>query len=221
MAEPTQDGFFREIEEELREENLKKLWQTYGTSAIAAAVFLVMAVAGYQGWRHYDVTSRMDDGKRFAAANVLAKDGKTEDARQAFISLSQDGRAGYALLARFQEANLASRRGNLAEAAQAFGRISADTEVDPLYRDLATVLAIMHEMDNGDPAALETRLAPLMANTNPWRHSARELTAVLALSTGNTGKARETLVLLTEDPRTPGGIRGRAGELLAALDVPR
>ncbi len=217
MADPTQDSFFREIQEELREESLRKLWKNYGAAIIAAVLFLVLSVAGYQGWIHYDTWSRAEDGKRFAAVESLARDGKLDEALQAFADLSRDGRAGYALLARFREAALLSGAGRLDEAAEAYDRIAAEEGTDTLYRNLATVLSVLHAMDSGDGTQLMARLAPIAKAGNPWRHSARELSAVLALSAGDTGTASEILSDLKQDVETPSGIRARAGEMLAGL----
>ena len=60
MAEPIEDGIFREIDEELRQENFAKLWKKYGNLIIAGAIVLVVAVGGYQGWRNYDLNARTD-----------------------------------------------------------------------------------------------------------------------------------------------------------------
>ena len=72
VADETDNVLFREIEDELRQERAKKLWKNYGRYIIATVVALVIGVAGYQGWRTYDISSRTADGERFAAALKLA-----------------------------------------------------------------------------------------------------------------------------------------------------
>lgn len=47
MADHT-DSFMREVEEELRREQFLRIWQSYGTYLVAAAVLLVLAVGGYK-----------------------------------------------------------------------------------------------------------------------------------------------------------------------------
>ena len=69
----------------------------------------------------------------------------------------------------------------------------------------------------GDAASSTTALASLVADNNPWRHSARELIAVLAEQSGDKSKARELFTALSDDATTPQGIRLRARELLAGL----
>jgi hypothetical protein len=41
---------FQEVDEEVRREQLKKLWERYGHYAVAAAILLVAAVAAWRGY---------------------------------------------------------------------------------------------------------------------------------------------------------------------------
>ncbi len=98
MADHTQDSLLREIDEELRQEQYAKLWKKYGSYLIAAALALVVAVAGYQGWQTYDVKNRMEQGERFAAAQQLAMSGKSAAAAVAFAELKVEAGGGYELV---------------------------------------------------------------------------------------------------------------------------
>ena len=214
MADPVQDSLFREIEEDLRHERFAKLWKRYGNYVIAAVIAVVLSVAGFQGWRAYDIATRQSDGERFAEALTLAGDKQTQAAAEAFAGLAADATAGYALLARFQEAALLAKRGG---PATAYADLARDPGVDAVYRDLAVILGAFHEMNGPGAGDLSARLAPLTADGNPWRHSAKELTAVLAARAGDRTKARALFTALAADATAPQGIRARAGEMLAIL----
>jgi hypothetical protein len=104
-----------------------------------------------------------------------------------------------------------------AEAAKLYDALAADTKIAPELRDLAHLLKVMQLLDSGDPAALSGELAPLSAEDNPWRFSARELDALLAIRSGDTARATDLLTKLSDDATTPAPIRARAAELIAAL----
>lgn len=219
MAESHEnDSLLREIDEEIRQENLNKLWERFGTHIIGAAVALVVVVAGYQGWTHWEKSARLEQGAKFAGAQDLQRTKSMDEARGAFAAFAADARPGYALLARFREADILASQGKAQEAADAYRLIAGDTGTDTLYRDLATLYGVLHEMTGkADANELSSRLAPLMADNNPWRYTARELTAVLALDSGSTEQAKQMFTELSQDPAAPSGIVERAKEMLAAM----
>lgn len=221
MADPAQENLIREIREDLRREKFEKLWKQYGASLIAALVAIVLAVAGYQAWRAWELSRREARSTDFLAAETLsARDPAAAEA--AFAELAADGKDGYAMLAGFHAAGLLARQGRAEEAADAFEKLAAGTD-HPLYRDLAKLRSVSARLASTkpveDPDHLADVLAPLMDDANPWRYSAREFAAVLALQRGDEAQARELLGKLAADVETPQGIRARAAELLPRLDA--
>src|SRR5438128_11595159 len=127
---------FREIDEELRRDNLLKLWSRYGRYIIAAAVFVLMVAGGLVAWRDHQVTERRAQSTRYASALALARGGKEADAVKVFEAIAREG-GGYAVLASFEEAALLARSGDREAAIAAYDRIAATTELDPGLRRLA------------------------------------------------------------------------------------
>ena len=218
MAEPIQEGILREIDEELRQDQFAKLWKRYGKILIGIAIVIISSVAGYKAWQNYDVTDRGQQGERFAATIRLAGDGNGEAALDALTDFQADASQGYQMLAGFQAAALMADGGDGQGAATAYDKLASDKSLDTIYRDLAILLGTIQRMNSGgDAASSTTALASLAADNNPWRHSARELIAVLAEQSGDKAKARELFTALSDDATTPQGIRLRARELLAGL----
>ena len=220
MAEKTEDDIlFQEIDEELRQDRAHQLWQAYGKYAITAVVVIIAAVAGYQGWRNYDLSNRRAAGERFNAAMELAATEKTDEAFKAFADIATDGNEGYQLLARFSQARLLSQNGNSRDASLAYRVLADDVSIDSLYRDLAVILGAYEDLNTPGAvsAELKERLKPLMAKTNPWRFSAQEITGLLSRRSGDKTKARELFTALVNDRNTPQGVRTRAQEMLSIL----
>ena len=217
MADHTQDNLLREIDEELRRERYAKLWKKYGNHLIAAALALVLSVAGYQGWRTYDVKNRMEQAERFFAAQKLAASGETAAAAEAFAALADDAGGGYELLASLRAAAARAETGDKPGAIALYRQLSGDSGYDPVYRDLAVVMEALLIIDDAEAEAIRSRLAPLMADDNPWRHSARELAAHAAMRGGDRKAARELFTKLAGDGAAPAGVRSRASEMLSVL----
>ena len=218
MAEPIEEGIFREIDDELRQEQFAKLWKRYGRIFVVGAVLVVTTVAGYKAWESYDISNRGQQGERFAASLRLAQDGNGEAALDALNIFNSEAGAGYQMLSGFNAAALMADQGDDGGAIAAYDKLAGDSSLRSVYRDLAVLLGAISRLNNGeDSAALTDRLTPLSASENPWQHSARELMAVVAQQAGDKAKARELFKALSEDATAPQGIRQRAGEMLAAL----
>lgn len=210
-----QDVLLREIDEDLKNERLAKIWNTYGNYAIAGALVLVIGVAGTKAWQSYDLDQRRSQGEQLAEAARLADDGKSSDALSALQKLATDAGGGYAMLARFQAAAITGRDGDAAKAAELYGALAADSSIGSLYRDLATVLGALQEIDAGKlDGQLLTKAAGIAKAAGPWRHNAREVEALSALASGDKKAADGIFKELSEAADAPQGLRSRAGEML-------
>ncbi len=208
---------FQEVDEDLRRENFAKLWARYGKYVIALAVLLVLATAGVVQWRQYQQHQREAEGARYVGALNLAREGKERDAADAFAALARQAAGGHATLARLEEAALKARAGDVAGAIAAYDVLADNGSADPVYRDVATLLAAQYSLKNGDPRAIIAKLTPLTTADNPWHPSALELTALAQLKAGDRTAARATYQRIADDLAAPQGLRARATEMLTAL----
>lgn len=208
---------FKEIDEELRRDRFEQVWRQHGRLIIGLAAAAVVAAAAYAGWQKYQQNRSIELSDRYAAAVTAAipETGDPARAEESFAALAGEG-SSYAGLAQLEAAALAAKRDPQAAAAL-YDQLAADGGVSPELRDLARLLKVMLLVDSGDPATLSGELQPLSADDNPWRFSARELDALLALRSGDQARATELLTKLSDEAATPGPIRMRASELLAAL----
>ncbi len=207
---------FREIDEELRRDNLLKLWSRYGRYVIAVAVLAILVAGGIVAWRSHQASERRAQGLRYSNALALAREGKDGEAAKLFALLAQEG-GGYGLLAAFEEAELLAKSGDKKGAIAAYDRLAGSSDIDPEFRDLAVLLSVMHGFLDGDASAAIERLQPLTAAGNPWRASALDLTAAAKLQAGDRSGALAIYKELADDLSAPQGLRARAAEMAAAL----
>jgi hypothetical protein len=210
---------FREIEEELKQEDYLRLWKRHGNKILVGVAIVLLVVGGFYGWRQYQAQKRLEASDRYAQAQTLAATDKREDAAALFSQLAEQYSGGYHMLADLQRASLRAQSGDEAGAIAIYDSIAADTGALRETRELATILSVLHALDTpqADRAALDAKLAPLDTPDGPWRHSARELRALLAQKAGDTARAKELYTQLSDDLQAPEGIRARAAEMLAAL----
>jgi hypothetical protein len=207
---------FREIDEELRRDNLLALWSRYGRYVIGAAAVVLAIAAGVAAWRTHQLSERQAQSAQFANALALAREGKIGAASTVFAVIAKE-RGGYGVLASFEHAALLAKSGDQKKAAEAYEHIAEDSSVSPAFRGLATLLAVMQGRADTDPKATIARLAPLTAADSAWRPTALELTAANELKLGQQKAALLIYRGLADDLAAPRGLRARAAEMAAAL----
>ena len=209
---------FHEVDEEVRREQLKKLWEHYGGYLIAACVVVVVGVGAWRGYEWWQAKQAAQSGAAFEQAVTLAESGKHAEAAAAFAKLSADGTAGYRVLARLREAaELATTDRKAAIAA--YDAIATDNRVGQVVQDIAAVRAGYLLVDSAPYSEILQRLEPATVPDRAFRHSAREILALSAWKAGDVSAARRWTEMIMGDPQTPPGPRSRAqmlSELIAA-----
>lgn len=207
---------FNEIDEDLRREKLKQLWERYSILIVAGAILIVAAVGGWRGYQYLEAKKAAEAGSAFEAAITLSEQGKNSEAEAAFAKIAAEGSRGYRGLARLRAAAEAATRDPQA-AAQLYDAIAADPGVSASEQDLARIRAAGLLMESEPYAAMRQRLEPATGEDRTYRHTARELLALSAWRANDATSARQWLDMIGNDARTPASMRSRAEALQALL----
>ncbi len=206
---------FQEVDEEVRRERLKKLWQQYGNYAVALCVVIVAAVGAWRGYEYWQAKKAGEAGAAFESAVLLAETGKHKEADAAFAKLATEGTAGYRVLARLREAAELAQTDTKAAVA-AYDQIAAGNSAGQVMQDLAAVRAGLLLVDTAPYAEIRTRLESQAAPDRAFHHTAREILALSAWKAGDMTAARQWADMILTDPTTPADTRSRA-EMLTEL----
>ena len=205
---------FDEVDEEVRREQIKKLWERYGNLVVALALLIVVGVAGWRGYQYWQDKKAAETGAKFTAAALLAEQGKHEEAEKAFAAVAAQGTAGYRVLARLREAAALAARDPKAAVA-VYDDIAANSSTSQPLKDFAAVRAATLLLDSAPLAEITRRLEPIAAAGAPFRHSARELLAFAAWKAGDTAAVRKWTALIRSDQETPPQLRQRVEVLIS------
>src|SRR5262245_29790077 len=210
--------FFREVDEAVRQDKYKKLWDEYGVYTLGAAAVLVVGVAGYQGWSFWQQKRAADSGAKFSEALRLEEGATAPKARELLAALAEQGPAGYRVLARFQLAAAEAKSGNTDKAVADYDALAKDASVDPILQDHATLQAASLRLDKADYAEMEQRLRPLAESSSAWRFSARELLGLSAYRVKNMREAEAQFHARSGDEGRCKNLGGRAERMIALMD---
>jgi len=215
----TDEAFLREVDEELRRDQLAGFWTTWGKWVALGVVAALVALAGFLYYQHRTETQASVEGEQLQAAyDALAAD-KVAEANTTLTKLAASDRAGYSALARFTEADILLQKEDMKGAAAKLAAIAADTSVAKPFRDLALVRQTSAEYDTLKPQVVVERLRPLAVTGNPWLGSAGEMVAVAYVRMNQTKQAGTLFGQIAADPGVPETIRQRAVQMAGVLGV--
>jgi len=207
---------FDEVDEEVRREQLKKLWDKYSIYIIALMMVVVAGVGGWRGYQYLEAKKAAEAGAAFDKAIELSDQDKHAEAEAAFTELAAKAPSGYRTLARLRAAGEAASRDPKA-AVKMYDDIAADRSVGTEQQELAKLRAAGLLLDSASYADMLQRLEPSTTAGATFRHSAREMLALSAWRNGDATAARKWLDAIAEDGETPPGLRSRAEALQALL----
>jgi hypothetical protein len=207
---------FDEVDEDIRRDQLKKIWDKYSILIIAGAFLIIAAVGGWRGYQYLEAKKAAEAGAAFDKASELSEQDKHAEAEAAFADLAAKAPAGYRTLARLRVAAEAASRDPQA-AAKLYDEIAADRSVAAPEQDLARIRAAGLLLDTSTYPNMLQRLEPATVPGATFRHSARELLALSAWRANDTAAARQWLDVIANDGETPASLRSRAEALQALL----
>lgn len=217
MVERT-DSFLREVDEDVRRDQLLQIWKKYGTLVTAGVAALFVAVIGYQWSQSRRVAHEEQLGAQFEAATRLAAESKSDEALKAFGEIAKSGPAGYQSIAQLRVAAAQVKAGRVAEALAAYEALATNGSADDLLRDFAALQAAMLRLDQADWTEMKNRLTPLTADDRPWHAPAREILGLAAYKAGQNDEATKLFEQILGDKASTSGLTRRAQEMLAVLN---
>ncbi len=208
--------FYAEVDEEVRREQLKKLWDQYSLYIIALALLIIAGVGGWRAYQYVEGQKAAEAGAAFNKALELSDQNKHPEAEAAFADLASKAPYGYRMLARFHQAAEVATR-DKAAAAKLYDALAADRSIGTEQQELARLRAAGLLVDTAPYADIKQRLEGDTGPAATFRHAARELLALSAWRANDATAARQWLDMIALDGETPPGLRSRAEALQALL----
>ncbi|PSJ38361.1 tetratricopeptide repeat protein [Allosphingosinicella deserti] len=211
------ETFYREVDEELRRDQMRTIWERYGKLAILGVVLILAAIAGVIWWKNQQEVKAGKQGEELVAAfdDIGKRDKKAALPR--LDALAKSDKPGYKVAGLLTKADLAIEDNNLDGAAQLLQQISNDQSLDPVYRDLALVRLTHVQFDKLQPQAVVDRLKGHAVTGNPWFGSAGEMVAISYLKLGKQKEAGQIFAAMAKDKKVPESIRSRATQMAGSL----
>jgi len=213
------ETFLREVDENLRRDQLRETARKYGGWLIAAVILLLAATGGWLYWQDKQKNDAARDSEQLA---VIFKDiaaGKLETIPQRLDALAKGGTDAVRASALFTRAAVAIEQNDRATAISRYHEVADDKGLPAPYRDLGLIRATSLEFDALKPEQVIARMQPMTKPGNPWFGSAGELTAMALLKQGKKLEAGRQFAAIAADRQVPDSIRARAVQIAGTLGV--
>lgn len=213
------ETFYREVDEELRRDQLGGFFRRFGVALAVALVVLLAAIGGFLWWQSYQQSKAEEQAEALTAIFDDIDSGKTKDIDARLDTLAKDGNRAYRAAALLTKGDVALRINKDAAAIQAFRQVAEDQSLAQPYRDLALIRQTALEFDALPPATAIARMKPLAVSGKPWFGSAGELLAMAYLRQKKPDLAAPIFAAMAKDEKVPRSIRSRSEQMAASLDV--
>jgi hypothetical protein len=221
LAQPPDisDTFVREVDENLRRDQMHDFFKAYGSWLIAAVVLFLAASGGFIWWKQHRVEQHGAQVEKLAQIYKDIGTGNTGPAPQQLDELSKDGSKAVRATAMFARAAVALQQGDVKLATDTYKSIAGDSGLPKPYRDAALIRQTTLEFDQLQPQDVITRLQPFAKPGEPWFGTAGEMTAMAMVKQGKRQEAGQLFAAIAKDAAVPQTIRARAVQVAGSLGV--
>jgi hypothetical protein len=221
LAEPPEynETFLREVDENLRRDQLRDFVTKYGGWLITAIALFLIASGGFIWWQQHKVQRSEKQVEQLAEIFKNISAGAPGDAPQKLDDMSRSGSKAVRATALFTRAALAIQQNDLKLATAKYREIAGDSSLPKPYRDAALLRQTALEFDSLAPQEVISRLQPLAKPGSPWFGTAGEMTAMALLKQGQQAQAAQLFAAIAKDPAVPSTIRSRAVQIAGTLGV--
>ena len=213
-----QEAFIREVTEEVKNDNLKQMWEKYGLYIILLVVLAITGAVSFEGFKSWRRTQSETWSDTYAYALNLENQGKYDESLKVLEQMEKTGGNIYSDIARLQTANILLEQGKNDEAVKILEEISADKSINKKLRDVSIIKLASYKLDNAPREEIDALLQPLIKENGSWTNIAKEMTAMAAIRDGKIDEAQAIYSEILNTPNLPDGLKMRVQDMLSVLN---
>jgi hypothetical protein len=221
LAQPPDisETFVREVDENLRRDQLRDFARKHGNWLIAAVVLFLLASGGYIYWRQHEQQRSEGHVEQLSEIYRNIGAGNVGSAAQQLDELAKSGSKAIRASAMFTRAALAIQQNDLKLATAKYREVANDGSLPKPYRDAALIRQTALEFDQIPPQEVISRLQPLAKPGAPWFGTTGEMTALALIKQGKKDQAGRLFAAIAKDKSVPDAIRARSVQIAGSLGV--
>jgi hypothetical protein len=208
------DAFIQEVDEDVKNDSWKALWDKYGLFVIAIVVIAVSAAVSFdrfQAWRTMQNQRRTQT--YMAALQAPTSEAKITELQK----ISQDNQGLFSDYAKLQIANVLLSDGKEEEALTALEKLANEKQVNTEVKHIALMKLATYRVDTMNQEDFAELLKPILENNNSWTPMAQDLLAMSAIQNGDIDSAKEIYTNLLKVKDLPENFRSKVQDMLSSI----
>ena len=213
-----QDAFIREVDEDLKNESMKKLWDKYGLFVLLIVIVSLTVAVSYESIKSWYIKRAENRTEGYAVALSMQNQGLFDDSLEALDLIINQKMGTYAELAEMQKANILLEQNKEKEALALLEKIANDKSRSLQLRDTALIKLASYRQDGATFEEMSELLSSITkSKDNAWYAVAEDILATILLRDGNIEQAKEIYNALLENQDTPDDLKNRVKDILSVL----
>lgn len=214
-----QEMLAKEVDAELKNDQIKAFWKKYRFLIIGLAVAAVAIAVLFELYQSWWMKTRLSESDQFEASAVLSYQGQYDPALKELSVLSENAKTDYRYLADLKQAAILIQQKKNDAAFEILTQLTSDAKAPEEFKSVARLSLAGHQIDSKTPEEVQALLQPLLNESNPFYGSAAELMAVTYLKQNNQEGAKNILNQALQSTLVPLNVKQRLSELLSVIEA--
>ncbi len=213
-----QDAFIREVDEDLKNESMKKLWDKYGLFVIIVVIASLTLAVSYESLKAWYIQRAENRADAYAAALSLQGQARFAESEEALDMVINEDFGSFVELAKMQKANILLEQDDPQAGLELLEKIAQDKNVSSQLRDTALIKLASYRQDSASFEEMSELLQSIAENgKNAWNAVAKDMLATVLLRDGKTEEAKEIYNSLLKNPDASDDLKNRIRDILSVL----
>lgn len=209
------DAFINEVDEDVKNDNFKVLWNRYGIFVILFVVLAVSATVSFEKIKSWKIAQNQAYTENYMAATQLQEN--LDDTLAALQKIASDNRGIFGDFAKLQIANVLFSQDKQEEALTTLQNLTDDVDVAEEIRHIALIKLATYKVDVMPRAEFEAMLKPIIEANTSWTPLAQDLLAMAAIRDGDVEMAQTIYENILKIKDLPENFRTKVQDMLSSL----
>lgn len=209
------DAFIQEIDEDVKNDNLKVLWDKYGIFVVLLVVLAVSATVSFEKIRSWKAEQNQQTTENYMSAAQLREN--PEETIAALQQINQSNQGIFSDFAKLQIANVLFNQNKNEEAMAALQSLIDDKQANDEVKNIALIKLATYKVDQLPRAEFEALVKPIIDANNSWTPLAQDLLAMSAIQEGDVDTARSIYENILKIKDLPEGFKTKVQDMLTSL----